>query len=410
MQPGMEYFLRVRYYGTRGRDSGWSTTEKFSIRTESSENTASKYAQPVDYPSYREESQGDILATDRTGQRLATAYHGYKTPGAVYVFRKSSNNTWIQEAVLPRSGLQRGLAGFSLDMNDDGSHLVVGVPLFQDRAQTSVGTAIIFQRKGENWGEVSQVLPLMRNVGDQCGYSVSIAGMKNDLWVAVGAPGVRQNHGQVYLRHWNGETWAERGSLSVDSSTELERFGFAVKLALNGQRLFVAAISDQNQPVVRIFQRQGLNWQFVSEIPVELTGPPHSLKLSTDEKGTRLVISTEQSLCHVHVLQGGVWSREAVLDAKVTLNKEAAVIRSIAMDRDGKRILIGVPGQDKQDGVVLAYLRSGNYWYQDGTFKHPDAVYQGRLGHAVTISGSGNTFFASSPGMNAGNGGVVVLN
>lgn len=413
LQPGMEYYLRVRQYGSNRGDSGWSIPMKFMTKPAGASITAHRTIQPMDHPSLRGEEFGQSLASDINGQRVLVGCYSPtlpNSPGQVYIYRRAKNEHWIQEVMLPYHNHFRGRYGESLDMSYDGRMAVIGAPSYVDRGEVRCGSAVVVIREGDRWREQAHFMALRdRRPNDQHGYSVTMGHTQQETWLAIGSPGVKQNQGRVHLHEWDGQTWSDRGVISPMSVPKTMRFGHMVKMSKNAQRLFVLSLDEDDNPYVHVYQRYGKQWALNAHINITVEAPGHTCYLATDETGSRLVLGALQEKFWVFRIEERSVEQEMMLSTNWSGGETDVQARSISIDAEGRRILVGVPYRHQRQGAVIAFVRSGTYWFQDGVYANGDANEQGRFGSVVLVSPNGNSFFASAPGRNKGNGEVSLL-
>jgi len=99
--------------------------------------------------------------------------------GAVYVFTKVEN-TWVQQKKLVASDREE-FDQFGFDVSISGDYIVVGAP-YEDQDENGgspfldAGSAYIFKRDGNDWGEHQKIVGSQRVPNQSFGYSVGIYG------------------------------------------------------------------------------------------------------------------------------------------------------------------------------------------------------------------------------------------
>ena len=122
---------------------------------------------------------------------------GDKT-GAVYAFRRASDNTWSQEAELLPSDTPTAGDWFGVSVSVSGDRCLVGTRCDDDNADNS-GSAYVFSRASDGtWTQDTKILADDAETSDEFGYTVSLSGDR----CIVGTPESDDNgssSGSAYL-------------------------------------------------------------------------------------------------------------------------------------------------------------------------------------------------------------------
>lgn len=194
---------------------------------------------------------GASISMDGT-RAIIGAPNYHKSPyidGAVYVFEKQENGSWIEESLL--NGVNPTYdATFGESVSLDGDKLIVGAPnnsLFASNA----GSATIFEYQSDStWVAVAEIGNIAPDSYDDFGNSVSISGNQ----AVVGSPhddlvnGIDSNEGSAHLyeRDENGD-WNLRERIIASDGFGGNIFGFQV-FQENGIT-FVSAISESTREI-----------------------------------------------------------------------------------------------------------------------------------------------------------------
>ncbi len=157
--------------------------------------------------------------------------------GAVWVFQRGPDGTWVQEAKLEPGADTPTQTFFGWSLAFDGERLITGAlqasPELQNR-----GAAYIFRRNGPgDWTqEASLSFPEDESEpGDSFGAVVGWL----DGQALIGAPGRDNGIGEVRIYQLEGETWTPGVTLSAYDRTQGSRFG--ASLAVGAGELWVGA-------------------------------------------------------------------------------------------------------------------------------------------------------------------------
>ena len=203
---------------------------------------------------------GNCVAIDTSGSRIITtapnaSSSGVSSCGKMYSFTRSGS-TWTQEAVLTTGDKAAGdELGISLAMSDDAGRVVVG-------AATNAGSAYIFSRSGSSWTQEARLYPTAEVVGNQFGWAVSMD--TTGTRVVVSEPyadisGIT-DAGKAYIYTRSGATWTQEAIVNSSVRSTNERFGAAVCLSNNGDRLYVVKGDTSYSNNIEVFTRAGTTW------------------------------------------------------------------------------------------------------------------------------------------------------
>jgi hypothetical protein len=180
----------------------------------------------------------------------------------VYEF---SGNSWVQKGDDLVADSDGDLFGFSLDINDDGSVLVVGAPNKAANGQDA-GQVKVFLFNQGNWELKGSSINGFA-AGDFFGYTVSLSD-EGERFVA-GAPGNDGNGlnaGHVRVFQFESGEWLDSWS-AIEGEAEGDRFGSAVSMSNDGSTVAAGAIFHLNvnnnirAGQIRVFEYSDDSWQ-----------------------------------------------------------------------------------------------------------------------------------------------------
>ncbi|MFC7028432.1 PKD domain-containing protein [Halomicroarcula sp. GCM10025324] len=170
--------------------------------------------------------------------------HGGKRAGAAYVFERTSDGEWTQQATLVPDDHQRR-ANFGSAVALDDARAVVGAAAASSENGEEAGAAYVFERADDAWTQRATLAPADGDEGDLFGTEVAQSGSV----VAVGAPFDDDPNGRlggsVYVFEVSDDdTWSEQATLVPDDGDTQDKFGRS--LDLDGRRVVVGAPFDED--------------------------------------------------------------------------------------------------------------------------------------------------------------------
>ncbi len=310
--------------------------------------------------------------------------------GAAWVFTRSSEGTWTEQATLttPEEAEEGGTCeegdedicafGRSVALSGDGNTALVGGP----RQAHDRGAAWFFVRKPASGGgeaEWSLQTTLHTPEPDAEGrFGRGVALSADGRTAAIGATAIFDGHGAAWVYVRSGgegeeQTWSEQGS-SMTGGEQVGEAHFGVNMALSsdGSTLIVGGPADAGY--------RGAAWVFT-----------RSASNSWSQVGGKLT--------------GG----EEVGDAHFGY--------SVALAQDGSTALVGGPFDDEDIGAAWGFVpaEGGGGWVQEGP-KLTDGegpverASEGRLfGYSVALDGDGDLALVGAPRDGGGTGAAWLL-
>jgi|GEM_PF-6936937 len=217
--------------------------------------------------------------------------------GMVRTYRRTAAG-WARTGVLRTDS---GLTAWALDLDADGSHLIVGDPGFNDNG----GAARVLQRTKGGWlplGEPFGVGTSSENYRDVAGRAVSISA--DGLRAAVGAPthsGLPEvGPGVVTMHSFDGDQWQTTAQILGDP--DRDQFGLDLDLNNAGDRVLIRGPRQAS-----LFEMAGDGWREVwtldDAIPSQSNWIPRVRALAMNGDGTNFALFMRNS--------GYVWQEVA---------------------------------------------------------------------------------------------------
>ena len=240
------------------------------------------------------------------------------------------------------------------------------------------------------------------SANDYSGVSLDLSADGSVL--AVGAylnDGNGSNVGHVRIYKWNGSSWVQRGSDIDGGAQGDEQFGWRVALSADGNIFAASAwkadyVGRTNNGIVRIYSWDGSSWSQI--------GSPLTETTSEDLYGTHLSFSRDGKKIAIGVPgfdndngddAGGVQTREWVTsEAAYSFNGDREIdgptgsgLSSNSFSNNGKIVAVGGINYDSEKGIARVYQRnSSNQWVQLGS----DLIGDSAGDHFALVSLSGD--------------------
>jgi hypothetical protein len=317
--------------------------------------------------------------------------------GAVYVYSRTEWGEWTQQAYVKASNTDPGdNFGWSVELNEDGSILVVGAPEESssatdiggdqsDNSTWSAGAVYVYSRGEMNeWTQQEYVKAFNPGISDSFGTTVALSaggtilavgaigedsaatGVNGDEWdnSADGAGAV-----YVYVRNemegWI--PWAYIKASNTDGGGDSDRFGSSLALSGDGTTLAVGAPGEDSS-ATGVDGNQANN--------------------SAADAGAVYVYAQESE-----------WVQKAYIKASNT-DEHDLFGWSVALSEGGSNLAVGAPvGPDTTGlatGVVYVYARHElDVWTHEATVTASNTP--GRFGWSVTLNEDGNALAVGAP-------------
>jgi len=178
--------------------------------------------------------------------------------GVAVVFRRGADGGWVELTRL-RAGVPGAAARMGSAVDIEGGTVWIGAP----GAAEGGGEVWGFARNGA--GDWTQVATLSASQAEVQGFGATVAA--DDEVVLVTSTAERGGAAEVFTFERQADAWVESGHLQVDGLPQRSGYGSAVGLS-DGVALIGAPGVDQNVGRVFVFQRTGQGW-----IPAPPLGP-----------------------------------------------------------------------------------------------------------------------------------------
>ncbi len=290
---------------------------------------------------------------------------GQADAGAAYVFRRSAEGSWSQEAKLVPADVQAG-AQFGRAVAFDCDTIAIGAP----QRNNFRGAVYIFQltidESGSHWVQQAVLTPTDVWAGDQFGSSLALAAGT----LVVGSPGadlgLSLNQGAAYVFERTNGAWAQTAKLLDPDGVQLDEFGRSV--AINAAKSTVVVANSPS-------------------------------------------LTTKLGEAHVFVRSEGSWAHDAVL---LPESPEPGDQFGSTVAIEEELVAVGAPSRTVAGqafrGAVYLYQPGDEGWEPTQPLIDPQGKTGDSLGCAVSLSGEGLVIGARGlDGGNTPNLGAVLI-
>ncbi|WP_299683924.1 T9SS type A sorting domain-containing protein [uncultured Dokdonia sp.] len=258
--------------------------------------------------------------------------------GKVFVYEYNGSE-WIQKGTTINGGPGSAL-GFSVDINDNGDRIVIGIPISFAHGQSS-GNIEIYNYDGNDW-VLAEFLPTPDPL-EEFGSSVSMS--SNGNIIAVGSKAHMQSTGLVRAFIFSSNQWFQlEGDILGENSGNLS--GSSVSISENGNRIAIGAPWNSNNGGtqsghIRVYERQNSEW---IQIGQDIDGESNSANI-----GTSIELSANGNVLSYTSRTGELFAYGFINNSWVQLGStiesiiENNAFNSAAISGDGSTIIIGSP-------------------------------------------------------------------
>jgi len=359
---------------------------------------------------------GWSVAMNSTGTKVIVgeANGGANSHGAAYIFALSGT-TWSQEGKLVASNsLDNDKFGHSVSMSGDGTKVIVGSIASDPAGLSSAGTAYIYTYDGSTWGSEVIITASDKAVTDRFGESVSMSSDGTRVVVTSEYESPTDYYGAAYIYTYDGSTWGSEVKLVAPTRTYQDYFGSSASISGDGTKIIVGARYDDtsftNSGAAYIFTYSSGSgsWDAGTKIlaPVDADGTNDNFGWSTaiNSDGTKVIVGAEfedagganAGAAYIFTYSSGSGSWGAgtkIVSSDLQAGDDFG--RSVAMNADGTKVLVGAPFKSSQSGSAYLFTYSDGAW--DTGLKMAAGLATARIGYYVAMNSNGTTLIMGAP-------------
>ena len=205
------------------------------------------------------EYSGKSISLNGSGNRLVVGSYdnddGGSNIGKVRAY-ELSGTSWVKMGSDIDGGSSGDLFGWSVDINDDGSRIVVSARLDDDGGAYS-GSVSVYDWNGSSWSLVGSQIN-GSGAYDYLGWSVSINNSGNKIIVGIPYEDeVPSDAGQARIYEFSNGNWVQSGN-NINGKASSDYFGNSTAMNASGNRFAVGAYANDeggsSAGQVRVFE------------------------------------------------------------------------------------------------------------------------------------------------------------
>ncbi|MCH7640112.1 MAG: T9SS type A sorting domain-containing protein [Bacteroidetes bacterium] len=315
------------------------------------------------------DGDGFGFALDADDGRLLIGAPWASDIGAVYVFERDSQVSWVETARLaPSDPQQDDLFGFSVAL--DGDRAIIGAP-GDDGEYDDDGAAYVFEFTSGKWIETGRLISDPDDFNYWFGWDVALDANRCLLFGLTATDAFS----------FNGTDW-ERDELSIFY------FANAGSVALDGDFGVVGETGNLNIPgSANFLENNEGSWMLGQNVSVNADPfGDDAFGFASDIQGDEALVGAYRDTVYSFTRLNGVWVQRSRIGAPIGPNQAFG----LALDLDLPWALIGAPdwgsGQNVGEVYVLKLLETE--WTHLAALGGSDAGVGHHFGISVTLSGA----------------------
>ena len=347
---------------------------------------------------------GKSVSVSKDGLRMAIAATGEQgSKGVTRAFQWNSNiDEWIQLGQdIVGTNDNDGL-GWSMDMNEDGSRIILGAP----EANSDDGIVRVYELDDSNtWQLLGSDIQIARGSGGQAGFSVTM-NASGDI-VAYGAPRMNNYAGQVQAFELVRGQWIPMGQ-DINPFDTFSYSGGSISMSADGTRIVVGSEEGYYVGSAKVYDFDGSQWQENGSISGRYYYDRFGGAVDISEDGSRIIVGARTSdgmkrprgvfnagEFQVFEYDGRDWN---VIGQKIIGSAASDKLgESVSISGDGTTIAISSPNNDENGNnagkvEVYKYSEVDDTWIPQGQdiLGECEKDRLGEGGSSIALDRSGN--------------------
>lgn len=408
MTGGETYYVRLRYRSSEGT-SPWCDTVQLSVQVPLADLPVASFSIPDASTSENYGVAVTISGNGRTALVGASAYGNNN--GKVYFYEKDENDNWqYVKGVEASNRSASSFFGASLALTEDGTRAFIGQRR-DDSEGSNVGAVYVFTKTAGIWAETDILFPTGARNG--ANFGSDIAASSDGLHVAIGAfidtnGSVGDAEGALYVFKWDEATGAytQRARLLDPDGVPTDRLGNKVVISDDGKTAAAATLKVGDGNYVTIFTEDDSGvWSLTGRmLPPDISPSSrfgYAISLSSD--GDRLAVTNYDLRVDSNVAGGvyiynkdenGSWSPTHLITGDYP-GGQYELGQDVKLTKDGNTLMVldDMYGDGGTRDVYIYQPNSSGVWVVVSTLSLPALDYNSYF-HAMDISSNGSDVIA----------------
>lgn len=208
---------------------------------------------------------GWSIAINAAGDRLVVS--DIAISGTIFIYKKI--NKWTLDTILKNSVKEMKLFhndwyGYSTGINSTGNIIVVASLFTKKDNDSRVGSIDIYKEINDKWRLIGNLIPNECNVDSHYGWSLDI----NDDVSIIIVSSINSNYkgkmhvGTVYIYRLKDFEWILEDKLYPSNPNSYDNFGYCVRIARKRERIIASTHNNKlNKSFVNVYDNDGSGWE-----------------------------------------------------------------------------------------------------------------------------------------------------
>jgi len=330
--------------------------------------------------------------------------------GAVYIFTRTGN-TWAQQAYIKASNTGNAAVGngfpegdqfgYSIALSSDGNTLAVGaigedstvMGVNGDQTDNSAnqsGAAYVFTRTGSAWSQQAYIKSSLTRPNVLFGYSIGLSGNGDTL--AVAEYDADRGKGALYVLTRTGGIWSHQARIQAENAENGDSLGYSMAISEDGNTL-AAGAADEDCPI------PGIN----------PAGCEKDQPLDNSSGAAYVFVRTGSTWAQQVFLKSSNPAKQDWFGVRLAISGDGNTVAVSAPNEDSASRGINGKQDDNtapEAGAVYVFTRSGTTWVQQAYVKSSNARAGDEFGSSIALNRDGRTMLVGARGEDSNAKGV----
>lgn len=410
MEEGIDYFARARYVDKAKGAGVWGQSVAFTPVNDNLPNRQLYKTIPVDAISGSFFGM-DVKITEDNTRMFVSAPQQNTRKGAVYVYKRNGINWDFEVKLAPSDLVSKDFFGTSVDVNIDGTKLIVGAP----GDSTTFGSVYYFTQAGGVWTKVQKIVSPDQLVNERFGWSVALSSNGNNIVIgAKYSDKTKAKGGAAYIFKLSGGNYLHHFSILPASTENYGGVGTSVAISKDGKVVAVSAPNQVNRSGVVYLYRFTTEWLLETTLAdIAPANAQAGYKIALNYSGNLLAIGapfentggTDAGALYFYQYTS-LWA----LGSRVV----PAVQRmydffgyTVALSKDGEMFATSYASGGEREGVVVLGSVTNGVATILEEVKANDSYVGNYFGQSVAFSGNAENMLVGAPFLENSIGSIV---